>query len=511
MILAMGAAILLPGPSYAPFSGDNGLKLWQASGTRTEAEGLARSMPAGIPPSQFPPALTVSEGDELYAGFSASFAWLLGHLGLRRPLPMRVWLLVLTVCSIPLLGRLSGRGNLSGPFAFLLCGLAPYSLVFWEHGPALSLFLLSALLLMEGLRRRRAVPWWLAPLLLAARWRPELLVAFAALAVTALIRSRAMEGFRSTLTQSAIVAALGMAALLLQPGLLLGEHVMQNLPGSSGSFFSTRADVYSSWFVDPSNLVATFGLLLWIAGTVIATLKPRGSLHRVSLLLAGLGTISLLYYFVRGSLGPRSLLSLSPGLLVAPWLLSTTGDRQRTLLAAGVFSMLAILVFSPTDGMFQFGPRFLLGPMALVSAGLVGSVSRTGGGRSRALLGATLIVSLVGSIRGIVFQEYFRHRHSDLAATIEHLPKEDVVCTDEPWLPLVSWWVAMERPLLVMSSPTQAESLSGEGMRVVWISSKTVMEGQTGNPGYRGLRFSGDGVRSPPPGPSVPNPPRISL
>jgi hypothetical protein len=394
---------------------------------------------------------------------------------------------------------------------FILSGLISYSVVFWEHGPALTLFLVAVVLYLTGMRRAWAVPWWLAPILAAVRWRPELLVAFVAFAVTTLVASRERDGFRTALIQSGAVAVLGIAALLIEPRALLGAHVIQNLPGSSGGFFSTRASVYSSWFVDPGNAIATFGLLLWLSGTALAAVSRKRAGRRVALTLAALGSLSILYYFFRGSLGPRSFLSLSPGLMVVPWLLDRAGGRQRMLLAAGGLSMLAILLLSPTDGMFQFGPRFLLAPMALVSAGIMGCL---GGGlrnRSSILVGAALLLSMLGSARGVAFQEYFRRRHADLAAAIERLPRETVVFTDEPWLPLVLWRLAMDRPLLVAPGPMAADSLSGENMTVVWVSSETVMQGPVGEPGYRGLRLSGEGPLRAPPGPEVPKPPGIAL
>ena len=501
-------------PSAAPFSGDNGLRLWSASSG--PGAPLDRAVPPGMDPAGFPPSLTRAGRHGLFPAYGTLLpaAVSLGGL-LNSPLVWRLLVAAASLLAIPLLSALSGGDPRAGPVCFLAAGLLPYSLLFWEHGPAVTLFLLAALLLLRAVGSPSAAPWWLAAAALACRLRPELAPAAAALLAVALIRGRALPGAGRTLLWA--LAALGAAGLgaLVYPEQVMGGQVLANLPAGPADLLASRLEVLTAWTAG-GTLPVSAAVLLWAASSLALLTGRGGPRLRRGLLAAGLaGSGVLLYPVARNSAGTMSLLTLAPAALLLPAAAWRARGKGRTLLTAGMLGGGLVALLAPTHGMFQFGPRFLLGPLTLAAAGgCLGLRALKGRNRRSAAALAALLLGLLGTTRGALFCGYFRVSHSRLQRSVESVCF-DAVCTDQEWLPLVCWPQAETLPILV-TDRTEAERLASGGLELVWLSPSTELAGRVGARGYRGMRYSlpeGSGAELPPPVPGdiTPSPPPLAL
>lgn len=515
LIAAAVVFLALVLPADSPFSGDNGLRLWAAA---SGPGALDRAVPAGMAPRQFPPAMTLARSDGLrpdYGRLLPAAASLVGLVGSATA--WRLLLALASLAAIPLIGRLADASPAAGALGFLAAGLMPYSLLFWEHGPAVTLLLLSALLLRRYLNGATAVPWWLVPAAAAFRLRPETLPALTALLVVMLLQHRRSPTARRTLRWAALAAAAGAAAATVFPEALAGRQVLGNMPRSLNALLGSRIAVLQTWTL-PLQPLWALALAAWAAPSAALCLAPRG-LHggvRRSLLLAGLGgSAALLYPIARAGTGSMSLLALAPAAALLPAAAYAAGGPRRTLLQAGMLGGALVWLTAPTHGMFQFGPRFLMAPAALAAAGAAGTLLRLSRNSARRLLFAlAACLALLGAVRGVLFCGYFRLRHNSLQSSVSSV-SADAVCTDEEWLPLVCWPQARELPMLVLE-PHEAESLAAGGLDLVWLSGRTVLDGPAGPPGYRGLRYSlpeaGSGsLPKPPPGEAEPSPQLVSI
>lgn len=500
-------------PARAPFSGDNGLRLWAASSGPGH---LDRAMPPDIDASVYRPSLTVADGAGLLPAYGRTLPDLVSLGGLVEwPVMWRLLVAAASLLALPLLSRLSGMGSSGGVLCFLAAGLAPYSLLFWEHGPAVTLFLLSVVLLQRSLQRKSGAPWWLVPAAAACRLRPEMLPAVAALLAVLMLRNRDAPGAGRTFrwaVAAALLLALGMA---LFPEHVLGPQVLSNMPGTLSAVLSSRIDVLRAWTLHGPPAMS-FSVLLW-GGTTVFLLMKRGDRRTRKMALAGglAGAAVMLYPIIRGSAGAMSLLTMAPASVLLPVAAHRARGTGRTLLIAGISGGLIVALLSPTHGMFQFGPRFLLGPSALLIAGALRTMRRIGFRTFRGMLpAAVLVLGLLGSVRGVLFCGYFRARHLDLQLSVEEI-HDAVLCTDEEWLPLVCWPQAEKLPILVME-PERADSLAASGLELVWLSSRSVLGGTAGETGYRHLRYSlphGSELRLPPPpaGTRESSPPSVAI
>lgn len=470
-------------------------------------------MPPGIDASAFPPALTVAGPHGLgpdYGRLLPAAASLLGLLG--SPLAWRVLVATASLAAMLIIGRLA-RATAAGALGFLAAGLLPYSTLFWEHGPAVTLLLLSAVMLIGALRSRRAAPWWLVAMGLACRLRPEMLAASLGLLAAGLIRRRRAAGAGRTLVWAVAAAAVAAASAVVFPETVAGRQLLGNLPASPDVLLGSRIDVLQAWTL-PLPTHWALALAAWAApsaGLCLGPLRLPGGVRRW-LLAAGLcGSAALLYPIARAGMGSMSLLALSPAAVLLPVAAYCARGPRRMLMQAGMLGAVLTWLAAPTHGMFQFGPRFLLGPAALVASGAAGSLVRISRRPvRRSLLVSAVCLAVLGSARGVLFCGYFRLRHAGLQSSVASV-SADAVCTDEEWLPLVCWPQARELPMLVME-PHEAESLAAGGVDLVWLSGRTVLGGPAGPPGYRGLRYSlpagsGESPPAPPPGEGKPSPP----
>jgi hypothetical protein len=467
-------------------------------------------------PASHPPSLTRAGGEGLFPAYGTILPGAVSVRGLiDEPLAWRALAAAVSLLAIPLLSRLCGGSLLAGSLGFLAAGLLPYALLFWEHGPAVSLFLLAAVLLRRSLHRRAAPPWWLAAALPACRLRPELAPATVALLAVMLFDGRRLPGAGMTLTWSALALVVAGLGTLLFPESVAGGQVLANLPPAPVPLLSSRLEVLGSWTLSgPPVLVAA--VLLWGGASLGLLLADRGPVAARKALMAA-GTVSagaMLYPIARGTAGTMSVLTLSPAVVLLPVASWRARGEARTLILAGMLGGVLVALLAPTHGMFQFGPRFLLGPVALAAAGgcLALERIRRRSMRAAAYSGA-LLLALLGSARGALFCGYFRASHHGLQRSLAGV-RASAVCTDEEWLPLVCWPQAESRPLLV-TAPAEAESLAASGLDLVWISSSTALRGPLGAAGYRGLRYSlpAAGSRelpSPPPGDPMPSPPTLA-
>lgn len=480
----------------APFSGDNGVKLWQAASVPVSGNVLVRAMPFEIPESDFNPPLTVASLGHLQGIYSKSFAWVTGFFSFRSSLLARLLVLLMTLIAIPVLTGLT-RSGIAGVTAFAVSGLVSYSLVFWEHGPAVALFLLTVILLLRQLDGSTRYPWWILPLLLSCTWRPENLAVFGGLFLICLVIGRRKTGFRQVIVSVAVLTLLASVLIMLLTGEFISAHLGENLPVFSSGFFQSRLEIFSSWFVPSTSFLALGGFILLIVSfywrlAVCSDYRIR----KIPVAAGYLGFLILTYYFARGSLGEKSLLSLCPGLVILAVLVRYEMDfTSRFLILSGFAGGILVLMLSPTDGMFQFGPRFLLVPSTLVAAGLLRTLHSEGWPalkRPTGIVSALLLLAItgVGITRAIAFQEFFRNRHSIVSEVLNALPERVIVVTDEPWLPIVAWNVALERPVLYMEHADQIHVLQGQPL--VFVSTITEWGIYRSQPGYRGLFLSTD-------------------
>lgn len=500
-------------PARAPFSGDNGLRLWAASSGPGH---LDRAMPQDMDASGYRPSLTVPDGSNLLPAYGRTLPTLVSLGGLIQwPVMWRLLVAVASLLALPLLSRLSGLGSSGGALCFLAAGLVPYSLLFWEHGPAVTLFLLTVVLLLRSLGRASGVPWWLVAAAAACRLRPEMIPALAALLVVLILRNREAPGAGRTFRWAAAASLLSVLGIVLFPECVLGQQVLNNMPGTPSEILSSRKDVLQAWTL-PGLPVMSVSVLLWGGATVFLLLRKRGRRLRRTVLAGGLaGAVVMLYPVARGSAGTMSLLTMAPAAVLLPAAAYWARGPGRTLLLAGISGGLLVGLLSPTHGMFQFGPRFLLGPSVLSAAGALRTMKNHGFRRYRGMLpAAVLVLGLLGTVRGVLFCGYFRARHMDLQRSLENTHAA-VLCTDEEWLPLVCWPQAQRVSILVME-PDRAESLAASGMELVWLSSRSVLGGKSGEPGFRHMRYSLPYVSEmrlpePPAGPLEPYPPLLAI
>ncbi len=492
--LALAAALLallLTGPRpEAPFSGDNGVRLWQAASMSAPGAGLVRPMPPGYEAREMAPALTIPEGDELAPSCPPLFPLLTGLPWGGAPMGGRLSTLLLTLLCLPLLSLLAG-GTYRGLLAFAASGLVPYSLVYWEHGPSAALVLASFLLMLRQAELREPLPLWLLTAVPAVLLRPESAAALFASAV-AVALSTGGRGSRMVLAWAA--ASTAAAAVLLAAGAVPSRHLGGNIPLTGRGDYWSRARILASWVAPLLNLPLWGGLLLMVS----AASARLGRLGRVSrhlsraLAAAALaGAAFPLYYVLRGSAGAMSLLTMCPALLLLlPLHPGRAGPRERAALLAGGLGMALVTLTAPTDGMFQFGPRFLLAPAVLLCAGLVRGVLRGLSGLRpaprAAVAGALAALALLGASRGVLFQRFYRERHAELSRTLANLPEVAVLATTKPWLPLVAWDVTASRPFLCVREPERLRELAA-GMQLVVVTSRPTGLGEAGRPGYRGL------------------------
>ncbi len=524
-IAAMAALLLMLNGgdmADAPFSGDNGLKMWQAASISTSGDHLVRPVPEGMEPSDHAPGLTASTpGGGISGVYGTAFPHVMQLLSMGSTLVMRMVILLLTIASIPILSRLCG-GSIRGSAAFIIAGLVPYSLIFWEHGPAVTLFLLGTLLLLEQLEGRKGrLPWWMIPFAISCVWRPENAVCLVGLLAAAAVSGRGLPGYIRTMTAAGLSLVILAGAALAAGSSFFSLHLRSNLPSFGGDYFLSRLEVLGSWSVPLANLPALAGLAISVIAGGALLLRRRLRISGTTLGIVrtcGLaGSLVVGYYFIRGSIGHMSLLSLSPGLLLLPFLSERPMDLwSRIMVTGGLAGGLLVFLASPTDGMFQFGARFLLVPAALTAAGLLRTVrSPAGATFRRALLPlAIAVVTLLATLRAVVFQESFRRWHHGLSQTIGDLPDGTVVATDQPWLPLVIWRVTMTRPVLCIRERDEVISLAGSEIELIWISREGLPGGAIGQSGYRDLRISAfEGPETLPalPGPTAPTPPPLSI
>ncbi len=501
----LAAAFLLRAgiPVEAPFSGDNGIRLWQTVACLQGRSTLPRAMPPGAGPGSYPPPLSLVTQDGVVSSYPASFPTVASSFGAGSLALARLFVLLCTALAAWPLAVLAGGGMAGGMAAFAVSGMAPYAFVFWEHGPAMLPALVWASMFIAALRREGPLPFWILPLALAAAWRPEILPAAAGASLPLMAGRRAGPGARAAWIGWSALACISAVPMLV-PG-LLPARVAGNLPAfrGAGSFLAARLSILSSWTVPSSNIPAVAAAFGWL---LVMALPARFTRRSTVSIVAAASALVLLYYFARKSLGTASAFMLAPGLAFAPFLRRyETGGSPRLLEKAALGSAAALLLLSPTDGMFQFGPRFLLLPIALIAA----SMARTclGAGRAGALmLGAAVALSVFGSVRGVMFQDFFRLRHAELAASILQAPEGYVVATDEEWLPLVAWSAAVRRPVLYSPQPPVRGAL--DGRPAFWLSGRSSAGSSYSGAGYRGLTWSGPGAAclEPPPGDLLPDP-----
>lgn len=490
-------------PVEAPFSGDNGIRLWQTEACLQGRSTLPRALPAGAGAESYPPPLSLVSHGGIVSSYPASFPAAASFFGAGSLALARLFVLLCTALAAWPLAVLAGGGMAGGIAAFAISGMAPYAFVFWEHGPAMLPALAWAALFMAALRRDNPLPFWILPLALAAAWRPELLPAAAGASLPLMAGRRAGPGAKAGWIGWLTLACLSAVPLLV-PG-LLPARVAGNLPvfQGAGAFLASRLSILSSWTVPQSNIPAVAAALCW---AIVMVLPPRLARRTPVSIAAASAALVLLYYFARKSLGTASAFMLAPGLALAPLLRRyETGGSPRVLEKAALGSAAALLLLSPTDGMFQYGPRFLLLPIALIAA----SMARTcpGAGRAGAfLLGAAVALSVFGSVRGVMFQDFFRQRHAELTASIMQAPEGYVVATDEEWVPLAAWSAAVRRPVLYSPQPPIRGAL--DGRPAFWLSGRSRAGSSYSGAGYRGLTWSGPGAAclEPPPGDLLPDP-----
>lgn len=471
------------------------MKMWQAVSTGSGFSGLERAMPENMIPGDFRPSQTLWDGNTLNSVYPESFAHLFSLFISGSIFPARIALLLLTLFSIPLASLLIGKSFRYGLSVFFVSGVLPYAFVFWEHGPALTFFLLAVYLYLHAAKSKKTFPLWILPIIPVVLWRQEMAVVFFCFAVAVGIYGKSLPGRRFLIVLLTVLSVTGII-FVMGPLNFLFSNLSRNFLSVGDGYFKTRMQIAGSWFVPWKNFLAVAGFtMLCCSAALKAKIFRQWRLYKTIQWIGVTGAAILLYYSVRGSIGVKSVFLLAPALVVllARPVNASISEKAKILIAGGIYGIVAVFLLSPTDGMFQFGPRFLLAPLFLLSAGMLLAVAEnfSGSVRCKKLLIITLcVLSLFASIRGLFFMRYFQDMHGDLSLSIMDLDENLIIATDEEWIPEVAWWVTMERPVLLMSSVDDVSSLDEQGYNIVWISSKTIFTGSVSAPGYRNLRFS---------------------
>lgn len=413
----------------------------------------------------------------LFPILSLAFYWLLGFSGLFL-LPA-----LTGAGTVYLTGRLAERLHPgTGLWAALLVGLATpvffYSVMFWEHVPAVFCITLGAYL---ALTSDEGAPGWQpgvggAAIALAGAMRAEMYVFAAALfiAIVALYPGRARWA-------RAVPLGVGFAVVTIPAWAT--NYVMNGTPlplNAAKNFLSFSLDYLSSagihaivhFLVGDSAPLEIGGIFTVAAFAVIGAFAwgrgpGRGTLLNLALLVmvGSAWAIFVVSFPSQGIFLFHGFLAISPflifGLLPGPRAEDDAREAARRVLAvtSGLYAVLYLVFISlaspvgPSGGALEWGPRFFLGIYPLLTALAAAALPRLlrlpdmmAARRSARALFASL------AITGVAFQmlglwEIGRELgfNQDLTARVRAMPSEPIVSD--------IWWVPVTMPTLFFTRP----------------------------------------------------------
>jgi hypothetical protein len=377
-----------------------------------------------------------------------------------------------------------------------------YSLEYWEHAPAVALFVGSTALALIGSDRARAEYLVASGVLggLSVLLRPEAVWYLTGLVL--IIDRRQWIGFGCG---AAAILVPFAAANVLHSGTPLGPHASANLaPLLRDNFLAARWQRLDAWLW-PHSAVATVGFALiaiaWIARRFNVELRTRQIIA-----LFGAAAISVL---AAERLIPReSLWQGFPIALLALVPTATLAARTRHLYVLAGLTVAGIVVTSTHDGGAQWGARFLLvtaPPLIILAAR--GATDAACEGRWRrlrvALVALVLIAGLATSraayreLRGSK-REYQRI----VSATASLTSPASVILTNVWWFDSVTASLYGSREFLYLPSRTSVTQALTEISRanvtratLVWT---TEPGGESLESAVEGTCFTVPGVESIP-------------
>ena len=431
------------------------------------------------------------ESGTLYSVFSPVFAFIsafffvhLGHWGLYL-VPVLSALAMLA--GLAQLARLVGQRIAVGHVAVLTAGLCTpvffYSLVFWEHTPAICLGIWSVRYLVQFLADSapKHLGLGMAAAGLSVYFRDEFYLLCLVLALATAFYARA--GRLKILVSSALILFVSLLPLWLFQWLTIGHplgyHLSTHLATVADwvDHLAARPRVFYNLFV-ASNPIPALSLVLALPIILAFVLSPRLALQKavpaysaVALISAGL---SLGGYFFAASpidymLKSSNALFASAPVVALAFLRSADSDlhplRRWIWLVALSFAALYALAAPKVGSLgIHWGNRYflILYPLwAVLAAGnLLEWLKRQRPYFSAGVLavGAVLVFSLAAQVYGVSLlakkKAFSQRLHSEMSQR-----SEEVVITNLRWVPHALCGEFYQRPFFYVATPRHYESL----------------------------------------------------
>jgi len=507
-------------PSGVFWSPDSGLKYVQMLSLRWE-HGLSFDMPypgrALDPDFQAVPLgptfYEIRQGaihivwPFLFAAMSLPFYLLLGHAGLFL-LPAASG-----AGTVYLTGRLAERLRPgAGVWAALVLGVTTpvlfYSVMFWEHTPAVFCATLGAYLLLtarDGSSRWRLAFAGAAIAFAAGGLRAEMYVYAAGffLAVLLLHQGRARWATLLPLAAGAVVTSLPLWALnYVTNGSPLPLNAAKNFSTVTLDYLSQNGVYAIVHLLVGGGVPFEIAFLFCVAAAVaIAVVQwtrgpGRGALLNLSLIVLAAAAwvvfaVSLppLTYPTLKVFDFHGFLAISPflvfGMLTRVRARDDAADQTRRMLALATFlyavlylvSISLVSVMGPNGGALEWGPRFFLGVYPLLTVLAVTSVAHLlsvpeMAATRRGLLALAATLALAGAAFqtvGLMGVARDLQLNRDLNTHVRSLPPEEPIITDSWWLPVTVPTEFFSRRMLFLTSAEQfrawAPKARARGMR----------------------------------------------
>jgi 4-amino-4-deoxy-L-arabinose transferase-like glycosyltransferase len=484
-------------------TGDAGVKLWQVQGILHTGDLHAPlAYPGAIydPEHQYSPFVepwSMWFAGQPYSEYTSPFIWIsaplyaaFGHAGLLL-LP---WLsgAVIILMTAWLAWRV--RPDRSAALAPLIVGLSSplllYSLEFWEHTPGTALAVFALVGVIKARDSRRRALWLILSGMaigLGLTMRAELYVYPIAIVIGLVFfrSSRSMPLIRSIgwlVVGGLIAAGPWWLYQFVTWGSLFGPRLQQNVPVLGGTEMlarlgdSTGRNWSMLWPAQGDTASVLIGLLIALVCAALITWALRRRKFWVADVGFWIGVAiliimaALLVWQLAQGLRPDDLLTTFPIVLLlllpAPRrtqqsaLSNQKSEIQRFLLIVSLAFVALVILVSPFQGGIQWGPRFLLPIIPLLSVlvidragNLWGAISRS---RRAGLAAAFLALFLAGSVatwQGVQFMRKAQIASEFMSEMIRNLP-ERVVVADAWFLPQAApyalqdkiWYLTEDEP-----------------------------------------------------------------
>jgi hypothetical protein len=495
-LAALAAALL---PTDAVWGIDQGTKRLQADALAAGSL-LVHDLPD--PATEFDPELapisalrsfwTLEHNGRLLGAYPplATTAWALGQrlAGPRGELLLSVFGLVATAALAPALAAALGceRPWLASWLVGIASPLSFYGFVLWEHSAAVAAAAAGTLAALAPNLAPRTPP------------RPYLVTLGAAVCGLGI-------GLRTEVLWVAPAALLALAATgrwrvagrwaagwALGVALIAGWHLWlcgHPLGPAIGVNFAADADTSTPFGLGTSRLAIAVAMLFDVTGwrtalaagllAVVAAAAPRLRSGAIAA-AAGLAVVAAT------ALPPQGLIAAFPPVLLAPLALPPL-DRERRHVVVVLLSVLvlATLATAPSEGGWQWGPRYLFPALPLLAAlAQRGAESLWAGRRllGRATVGVLVALALVLSARSFQLAQATLEASAQLVASAQGLDA-DLLVADRPALPRLLGPLAASKAMVVASTAEDQRVLCEvlrrrPGVRAVGLSANSAPWGQ---------------------------------